>query len=364
MPRTARLDAPGIFHHVMIRGIERRNIFRNNKDREDFLLRLGKLLPETRTVCYGWVFLSNHAHFLFRTGAFPLSNLMRRLLTGYVIGLNRRHGRCGQLFQNRFKSIVCQEEVYLKELVRYIHLNPIRAGLVADLAGLQRYRYCGHGMLTGAAEVEWQDAEHVLACFGEGISTARPAYLAYMAEGLQQGHREDLAGGGLIRSLGGWSEVKRAGRDHGMSDARILGESNFVETLLSEAGEALNRQYAMKALGYDLQGIAGRAASLLGIEVAEVFSPGRQSAKVKARSLVCFWAARELGMPLSDLARAFTMSIPGISYAVRRGEALARANDFNLEGQVGGNGVSLPSCQANQVGGLATLIRKNLSKLP
>jgi REP element-mobilizing transposase RayT len=68
MPRTARLDAPGVFHHVMIRGIERRKIFRNNKDREDFLERLARLLPETRTVCYGWAFLSNHAHFLFRTG--------------------------------------------------------------------------------------------------------------------------------------------------------------------------------------------------------------------------------------------------------------------------------------------------------
>jgi hypothetical protein len=85
MPRLARLDAPGVFHHVMIRGIERRKIFRNNKDREDFLNRLGKLLPETRTTCYGWVLIPNHAHFLFRTGKVPLATLMRRLLTGYVV---------------------------------------------------------------------------------------------------------------------------------------------------------------------------------------------------------------------------------------------------------------------------------------
>lgn len=334
MPRTARLDAPGVFHHVMIRGIERRNIFRNKTDREDFLQRLGKLLPETRTACYGWVLLSNHAHFLFRTGDVPLSNLMRRLLTGYVVGFNRRHSRHGQLFQNRFKSIVCQEEVYLKELVRYIHLNPIRAGLVADLTGLQRYRYCGHGALIGSAEVEWQDGDHVLAFFGKRPSTARRAYLAYMEEGLEQGDRKDLTGGGLIRSLGGWAQAKGKGRDHAMSDERILGESDFVETILSEAGEALNRQYALRASGYDLQRIAERAASLLEVEVAEIFSLGRQSSKVKARSLVCFWAARELGMSLSDLARAFGLSIPGISYSVARGETLARANDFKLEGQV------------------------------
>ena len=154
MARTARLDAPGVFYHVMIRGIERRNIFRNRKDREDLLERLSRLLPETRTACYAWAFLSNHAHFLFRTGEIPLSNFMRRLLTGYVVGFNHRHARHGQLFQNRFKSIVCQEEVYLKELVRYIHLNPIRAGLVAGTDKLDRYPYCGHSALLGVVSRE------------------------------------------------------------------------------------------------------------------------------------------------------------------------------------------------------------------
>ena len=133
MPRTARLDAPGVLHHVMIRGIERRKIFRNNNDREDFIERLAVLCPATQTSCYAWAFLSNHAHFLFRTGTAPLSKLMRRLLTGYVIGFNHRHRRRGQLFQNRFKSIVCQEDAYLRELVRYIHLNPIRAGIFNTL---------------------------------------------------------------------------------------------------------------------------------------------------------------------------------------------------------------------------------------
>jgi REP element-mobilizing transposase RayT len=315
----------------MIRGIERRKIFRNKKDREDFLERLARLLPETRTVCYGWAFLSNHAHFLFRTGDIPLSNLMRRLLTGYVIGFNRRHGRHGRLFQNRFKSIVCQEELYLKELVRYIHLNPIRAGLVPDLAGLQRYRYCGHAALLGNVEVEWQETEYVLALFGKRVKSARQAYGAYMEEGLHLGRRTDLVGGGLVRSLGGWSEAKRKSGGPAMSDERILGESDFVDRILSEAGEALDRRYVLKALGYDLPLVAERAAAVLGMEVAEIFSPGRQDDKVKARSLVCFWAARELGMSLSDLARAFALSIPGISYAVRRGESLARSKNFRLE---------------------------------
>ena len=100
MPRTARLDAPGVLHHVMIRGIERRKIFRNNNDREDFIERLEALCPAMQTSCYAWAFMSNHAHFLFRTGTVPLSRLMRRLLTGYVIGFNVRHRRRGRLFHS------------------------------------------------------------------------------------------------------------------------------------------------------------------------------------------------------------------------------------------------------------------------
>jgi REP element-mobilizing transposase RayT len=199
MPRTARLDAPGIFHHVMIRGIERRNIFRNKKDREDFLDRLAKLVPETGTACYGWAFLSNHAHFLFRTGGTPLSTLMRRLLTGYVIGFNHRHKRHGQLFQNRFKSIVCQEDTYLKELVRYIHLNPIRSGLVPNLDTLDKYPYCGHSALIGEVECKWQQTDYVLSAFGKKESVAKKAYRQFMEEGVHQGRREELTGGGLVR---------------------------------------------------------------------------------------------------------------------------------------------------------------------
>ena len=118
MPRLSRLDAPGVVHHVIIRGIERRKIFRDDIDRNDLLARLSKILAEAKMLCYSWALMSNHAHFLFRTGDVGLSTVMRRLLTGYAVNFNRRHKRHGQLFQNRYKSIVCQEDVYLKELVR------------------------------------------------------------------------------------------------------------------------------------------------------------------------------------------------------------------------------------------------------
>ena len=102
MPRQARLDAPGVLHHIMVRGIERREIFKNDEDRKDFLDRLAKLLPMTETSCYAWVLMPNHAHFLFRTGLSAFAAVMRRLLTGYAVSFNQRHKRRGQLFQNRY----------------------------------------------------------------------------------------------------------------------------------------------------------------------------------------------------------------------------------------------------------------------
>ena len=209
MPRSARLDAPGVVHHIIIRGIERRSIFKDDRDRENLLERLSVLLPKTKTICYAWVLMPNHAHFLIRSGQTGISHLMRRLLTGYAVSFNRRHKRHGQLFQNRYKSIICQEDAYLKELVRYIHLNPIRGGLVKGLSALGKYPYSGHSGLTGKKERPWQDTRYVLLYFGKRASSARKRYLAYVRDGLKQGRRPELTGGGLIRSLGGWEELKK-----------------------------------------------------------------------------------------------------------------------------------------------------------
>ena len=132
MPRKSRVDAPGALHHVIARGIERTKIYRDDLDCKNFLERLSTILPETGTHCFAWALLPNHFHLLLRTGRVPLATVMRRLLTGYAVSYNLRHHRHGHLIQNRYKSILCQEETYLLELVRYIHLNPLRSGIVKN----------------------------------------------------------------------------------------------------------------------------------------------------------------------------------------------------------------------------------------
>ncbi|MFH1953034.1 MAG: hypothetical protein ABIL06_15600 [Pseudomonadota bacterium] len=169
--------------HVIIRGIERTVIFRDDKDRDAFLDRLGGILLESSTPCYVWPLLSNHAHFLLRTGRIPTALVMRRLLTGYAVTFNRRYGRHGHLFQNRYKSILCDKDAYLQELVRYIHLNALRAGLVKDLGELGSYAYSGHCVLMGKKKRAWQDRDYVLRYFGQ---TEREAKLGISPSGVSK----------------------------------------------------------------------------------------------------------------------------------------------------------------------------------
>ncbi len=252
MPRTSRLSDPCVLHHVMIRGIERRKIFRNDKDREDFTERLEVLCPEMGTSCYAWAFLSNHAHFLFRTGTLPLSRLMRRLLTGYVVCFNHRHSRRGHLFQNRYKSIIWQEDTCLLELVRYIHLNPVRAGIIKTSDELKSYNYSGHSSLMETIEREWQGIDYVLGYFGKRMGQARKGYESFVKEGFTQGQRKELTGDGLVRSLVGWTEARESlkCRDHVMSDERILGDSGFVDSFFHNLKNNMNAD--MNLNGKDL----------------------------------------------------------------------------------------------------------------
>jgi REP element-mobilizing transposase RayT len=333
MHRLARLDAPGVLHHIMIRGIERRNIFRVKKDREDFLERLSKLIPETQTFCYAWVLMSNHAHLLLRTGKAPLATVMRRLLTGYVVSFNRRHKRRGHLFQNRYKSIVCQEDIYLRELVRYIHLNPVRSGIVKDLTQLNAYAYSGHSAIMGKTDRPWQDINYVLGFFGKRVPSARREYLSYVKVGYDQGHRDEFSGGGLIRSLGGWSEVSKTnikGGIHVKSDERILGESTFVSDILSQANEKYERKYELKRRGYDLSRVAMKVSEIFNIDAKEILSKGKQQKKVKARSLFCYWAVKELEVSLTELSRRIGISVPAVGYSVERGSIIAKENNYKL----------------------------------
>jgi REP element-mobilizing transposase RayT len=230
MPRKARIDAPGALHHIICRGIHRQKIFVDDTDRKEFLRRLAGVVKESQTFCYAWALIPNHFHLLLRTGATPITTVMQRALSGYAGAFNRRHRRIGHLFHNRYKSILCQEDAYLLEMTRYIHLNPLRARIVKSLEELDAYPYAGHSALMGELPNDWQETEKILGMFGGRVSTARKAYRSFVEAGVAGGRKPELTGGGLVRSSGGWGAVKtrRKTRVHQKGDERILGDGEFV----------------------------------------------------------------------------------------------------------------------------------------
>ncbi|MDZ7579938.1 MAG: hypothetical protein U5R30_04775 [Deltaproteobacteria bacterium] len=216
MPRLSRLDAPGILHHVIIRGIERKNIFRDTTDKQNNMDGLGAV------------------------------SLMQRLLTGYAVSF-----------------------------------NPAFSGTIAAM----------------------------VSCFKTGTNPS----------GLAMGRRPELVGGGLIRSLGGWSEVKKMrlkGMDRIKGDERILGDSDFVLSVLSQANERFERRYELKRRGYDMTRVAERVAQK-NARMREVYF---------AR-----WCASEVGLPQTELARELEMTVSGIGYAVRRGRNLRRTRRLHVD---------------------------------
>ena len=324
MPRKARIDAPGALHHIIVRGIEKKAIFRDVVDRKDFLNRLGAILLDTETSCYAWVLMRNHIHLLLRTGLVPIATVMRRLLTGYAVSFNHRYRRHGHLFQNRYKSFLCEEQLYLKELVRYIHLNPLRAKAVTDINHLKRYAFCGHSVLMGKHKKDWQDCQYVLRLFGESVFAARRSYGAYVAEGVSQGRRLDLVGGGLVRSVGGWSVLKglRGSGPRIKGDERILGSSDFVERVLKEANEQLEQRLQLDASGPGLDELIGKVAVTFELPVSDLKTSSKHRRIVQARAVLCYLAVRKLWFSCADVARRLNISPNTVSMAVSRGQKI------------------------------------------
>ena len=293
MLRQARIDAPGALHHIIIRGIERKRIFQNDLDRDDFLSRMGNILPESKMLCVG-IASKSCTHSASNRACFYC------------------HDHEAASYRIRNKSILCQEDPYLLELVRYTHLNPLRAKLVKDLKELERYPYSEHRILMGIEKSDWQDVDYVLGYFGSAFGVTRRRYSAYVGKGVETVRRPELTGGGLIRSVGGWTRAKElAGTGIRLKgDERILGDSDFVPDVLDASKGRFEGKYRLKSQGFTLSRLAKRVSELLTVDPECIYAPGKYPKNVKARKL--------------GLAQ------PAVSISVKRGKAIADENDFQL----------------------------------
>jgi REP element-mobilizing transposase RayT len=320
MPRQPRLDSPGTLQHVIVRGIEKRKIVDDRKDRENFVKRMGEIATDTNTTIYAWALMTNHAHILLRSGVHGLSKYMRRLLTSYAITYKRRHKSHGPMFQNRYTSIVCDEDAYFRELVRYIHLNPLRAKAVKKISDLEKYPWCGHAVVMGRIKQEWQDRDHVLSWFGKKEGEAKKAYRKYVKDGIAQGRRPELVGGGLIRSVGGWSEVKslRRRKEKVFTDERVLGRGDFVSRILKESDKRLRQQLARAKGTQKTEKFIKTVCKKEKVSLEELFRGGRRRHVSAARRQIAYRLVEDFGIPLAEAARRLGVSPSAISKAVRR----------------------------------------------
>lgn len=183
----------------------------------------------------------------------------------------------------------------------------------------------------GKRKNAWQEIDFILRLFDSKISPARRGYRAFVQEGTEQGRKPDLVGGALRKGPRGWKrEVTAKGFVRSKGDERILGDETFISEILQTSDEQLDRTYRLKAKGYDLEKLAQRVASALGMELGEVWSAGKHGKTVQARSLLCYWAVRELGMSATSLAQRLGLTQPAVSISVRRGEKIAK--ERGLEG--------------------------------
>ena len=308
MPRQPRIDIEGGLQHVMIRGIEKREIFLDDRDRSAFICRLSQLLVKTQTDCLAWSLLS----FLFRPTMAKLSELMLCLLTGYAVVFNLRYHRCGHLFQNRYRSILCEEDSYLLELVRYIHLNPLRAGLVPSIRKLDTYKWSGHAGIMGYAVLPGQVVDDILLMFDDDKKRARSKYRVFVTEGVALGRRNELVGGGLKRHL------KLSGQqDYEAYDERILGSGEFVERVWQDT-ETLDSQVATPP---PLDEIIERVAAFFGVQIMSLRLGSKQKQISTARAVICFVAVRVFGYTGVEISKHLGLSESGVVLAARRGDA-------------------------------------------
>jgi len=268
------------------------------------------LLEETETECFAWALLHNHFHLLLRPNRVELKQFMRRLLTGYAITFNKRHHRSGHLFQNRYKSIVCEEDTYLLELIRYIHLNPLRASIVQDLISLNNYKWCGHAVLMGKKQLVGQSVDEVLAIFGNKPARARDNYLTFVADGIAQGERPELVGGGLKRSAAGML-TSSAPESY---DERVLGSGEFVDQLRQE--DELREKLI---LGVKLPELMHRVETLFDLEPGQLGQRKRSIEVITARDVFCHVAVRILKYSGTEVGACINIKRSAASHAVRRG---------------------------------------------
>ena len=231
MARRPRVFAPGLLYHVIVRGNQQRKTFRSEDDYQAYLDRLEHYRTRFHVRIYAYCLMPNHVHLLVESSSAPLGKFMQGLQQSYTQYFNRRYRKVGHLFQGRYKAIICDKEKYLLALLRYIHLNPVRGGLVKRP---EKYVYSGHRgylMDSGAKIIE---ARPIL-----GLLGGKKAYERFVLDGMSEDHNQAY---------------------YTVEDQRFLGGDGFGEEISQMVGEKEQRR-RKKPIEADLKEIARKLST-------------------------------------------------------------------------------------------------------
>mgnify|MGYP000198847865 CR=1 FL=1 len=260
--------------------------------------------------------MSNHFHLLLRPGQTGLAHLMRRLLTFYALYFTRRHDRSGHLFQNRYRSIVCDEKAYLHELVRYIHLNPLRAGVVTELDELDQYPLCGHAVVMGTKTLVGQAVNEVLELFANNESQGRSRYRSFIADGLELDGQEKITSSGSARP----------GEPFSMPHLIDAGDTGFAQL-----AQILRQRETRSKKGMPADEIVKRVCAEYKIEAGELVRNTRTAKIAEVRAVICYLAVRVVGYSGVAVGRYVNLERAGVSRAAARGERVVKNSPQFLE---------------------------------
>ena len=294
MARRPRLFAAGVLYHVIVRGNQRQKTFTAESDYQAYIERLARYRKKYDYVLHAYCLMPNHVHLLVESSEQPLAKFMQGLQQSYSQYFNLRHRKTGHVFEGRYKAILCQKDQYLLQLIRYIHLNPVRAGMVRSP---ERYRYSGdHVYLQGKA-TETIDPATVLSMLG-----GKQAYRRFVQDGLSEGHKEEY---------------------YAVEDQRFLGAEGFGARLLKKETGLSGKKLTQRSI----ETVARELAKLLKIDVQALRSPDRGWAISKARTIAAYVLVRRLGYRLSDVAAYFGRDMATLATLLARLSDRVQAND-------------------------------------
>lgn len=308
MSRKARIHSPGALAHITAHSIDDRLLFVDNLDRLQFLSRFEKLLKKTGYKCNSWSLMDNHYHLVVRTNEKPMSDLMRPLNGGYAQWYNKKYKRPGYLFRDRFASSLCQDSDYAKELIRYVHLNPLRANQVGSLEELEKWPWCGHGYLLGNKSTHgegFQERVEPLRRFGEDEESALIKYIEYMNEGINRGKSLEPVELQLTETLViGESEKKLPA---------VIGDHEYVKNAMLKAASTSYRLHSKDKYESVLENVAATVLEKYSLQKEDLITRKRRSITTIARQDFCKIAYNEELLPMSVIARFLRITIPAVS---------------------------------------------------